>query len=460
MGLPLRNLDDKTFFQLALEGRSLIPSAEPQWTDHNVHDPGITFVELFAWLAEIEHYRLNRPSEAIYSRFFSLISLKRLGRQAAEVTLESEFDALKKAVFVPANTPINAIGNETVPFQTLRDAYLTTAELKTVITHAGGRGIQQMKAEVNQVGHYEAFGSDPRVGDYLELGFEGWFNEEQGQLDITLFEDDLPPRTPFAPDAAGFESSAKVRWEYRTGPSVWSELPIIEDGTLNFSRSGELIFRKPELPPFTMNAPGNKKLNSIRAILFEGFFEIPPRIFSIVTNTLRARQVELIVNEDLKRGLGAPDQALSLRKAPLLLDPRTLDGTFQTGEVLDWRDLVSRLAQPDKLQDPRRKKAVAYVAKRLGEAGAVIKPDGPLGDDEKYHLAQAFNKLLEEADFYRRDELEVVPRTEEFLELQADLERACQAKATARRFNRFLLQRVFPDLFLSDRIEIQTDLSA
>ena len=54
MSLPVPNLDDKTFEQLIEEARALIPRFAPEWTDHNLHDPGITFMELFAWLAEMK----------------------------------------------------------------------------------------------------------------------------------------------------------------------------------------------------------------------------------------------------------------------------------------------------------------------------------------------------------------------------------------------------------------------
>ena len=46
------NLDDRTFADLLAEVQSLIPRLAPGWTDHNVSDPGIMVLELFAWLTE------------------------------------------------------------------------------------------------------------------------------------------------------------------------------------------------------------------------------------------------------------------------------------------------------------------------------------------------------------------------------------------------------------------------
>jgi hypothetical protein len=56
MPLPVPNLDDRTFDRLVDEARRRIPVYAPEWTDHNVHDPGITFLELFAWLTEMQLY--------------------------------------------------------------------------------------------------------------------------------------------------------------------------------------------------------------------------------------------------------------------------------------------------------------------------------------------------------------------------------------------------------------------
>ena len=87
MSLPKPNLDDKRFIQIAEEARALIPSRAPEWSDHNVHDPGITFIELFSWLVEMQQYRLNHVSDNSFRRFFGLIGLTPQLRRPAEVTI-------------------------------------------------------------------------------------------------------------------------------------------------------------------------------------------------------------------------------------------------------------------------------------------------------------------------------------------------------------------------------------
>lgn len=473
MALLLPILDDKPFEQLVEEARALIPSTAPEWTDHNVHDPGITFIELFAWLAEIQHYRLNRTSAASYARFFSLVGVTPVGTRAAEVTVNFEFSALAQGLLVPANTKIWSIGNESLPFQTIRDLYLTSARLKRVVTKTIEREIVKTNAEENEVGHYEAFGPSPAVDDVLQLEFEQWFNGPQSQLTITLFEDDLPRRAPFSPGARGFEPSAKVRWEYRVDSAVdqsprWAALNVIEDSTLSLSRSGDLIFRSPAEP----DAATHRQL---RAVLNAGRYEIPPRIISIRTNTIRARQVETIVNEDLGAGLGTADQVVRLKKAPVFIDPMVDDGPFHVGEVLDWDALLDRLQRAEDVFESPLKETVLYVASKLREVAGdlpesnelLTKDDSeqasgdeqtPLTGEEKYFLAQAFNTLLNKSDFYQRPEFPGVQIPEEFLEAGRD--KSCRKQSYVRRFNRFLLQRVFPDLFVTDRLEVQVGLPA
>ncbi|NEP54243.1 MAG: hypothetical protein F6K65_37830 [Moorea sp. SIO3C2] len=74
MPLQLPNLDDKTYDDLVAEALSLIPTYAPQWTNHNPSDPGITLIELFAYLTEMLLYRQNRVTEANIIMFLKLLN--------------------------------------------------------------------------------------------------------------------------------------------------------------------------------------------------------------------------------------------------------------------------------------------------------------------------------------------------------------------------------------------------
>jgi len=454
MALVLPNLDDKPFEQIVEEARLLIPSNAPEWTDHNVHDPGITFTELFAWLAEISHYRLNRTSAASYERFFSLMGVTPESARAAEVTVAFEFDPLSQGLLIPANTKMSAIGIDDAPFQTVADQYLTKAKVKRVVTEAGGRQIVQTTAEKNEAGHYEAFGPSPTAGDFLRLEFENWFDEPRGQFHVTLFEDDLPARKPFSEKSDAFEPSAKIRWEYRSdAPGVsaeqWTELKVIADGTLSFSRSGDVVFESP-------TDPAASRHKELRAVVLEGRFEIPPRVVAIRTNTVRARQVETIVNEDLGPGLGTADQLVGLKKFPLLINNEVDDGPFQVGEVLDWEAFTARLRDAENLYKSPLKETVIYLREKLQAlAGDDISATPSDFRNLQYRLAQAVDQLISDPDLYQREKFKDLNIPEELVE-----SRRCRNQSTTRRFNRLILQLVFPDLVVSDRCEIQVGVRA
>jgi hypothetical protein len=77
MPLPQPNFDDKNFDALVEESMKLIPRHAPEWTDHNRHDPGITLLELFAWLTEMQQFYLNSVGLESYLKFLKLLDTKR-----------------------------------------------------------------------------------------------------------------------------------------------------------------------------------------------------------------------------------------------------------------------------------------------------------------------------------------------------------------------------------------------
>ncbi len=74
MSIPLPDLDDRTWDQLVAESRALIPTHDRSWTDHNPADPGITLIELLAWLTEMLLFRLDRLPDAYYLSFMRLLN--------------------------------------------------------------------------------------------------------------------------------------------------------------------------------------------------------------------------------------------------------------------------------------------------------------------------------------------------------------------------------------------------
>ncbi|MGB7922544.1 MAG: putative baseplate assembly protein [Pyrinomonadaceae bacterium] len=89
MPLPIPILDDRSYQQLRDELVRRIPVYTPEWTDHNASDPGITLIELFAFLGENLLYRFNQIPETTRLAFLRLlqIPLRPASPAAALVTM-------------------------------------------------------------------------------------------------------------------------------------------------------------------------------------------------------------------------------------------------------------------------------------------------------------------------------------------------------------------------------------
>lgn len=87
MALPVPNLDDRRFEELLREARQRIARLCPAWTDFNPSDPGMTLVELMAWLTDLTLYRVNRIPERSYAVFLNLMGVRLRPPEAARTWL-------------------------------------------------------------------------------------------------------------------------------------------------------------------------------------------------------------------------------------------------------------------------------------------------------------------------------------------------------------------------------------
>ena len=78
MALPAPNLDDRRFQDLVDDAKRMVMRRCPEWTDHNVSDPGVTLIETFAFMTDQLLYRLNRVPDRLYVKFLDLIGLRLL----------------------------------------------------------------------------------------------------------------------------------------------------------------------------------------------------------------------------------------------------------------------------------------------------------------------------------------------------------------------------------------------
>ena len=107
MRLPDIELDDRRFQDLVSEARMRIARACPEWTEHNVSDPGITLIELFAWMTEMTIYRLNRVPDKLHVALLELLGIRLDGPAAAQTSLRFRLaEVAKSPVLISAATEV------------------------------------------------------------------------------------------------------------------------------------------------------------------------------------------------------------------------------------------------------------------------------------------------------------------------------------------------------------------
>ena len=74
--MPTPSLDDRRFQDIVDQAKLLIPRYCPEWTDHNVSDPGVALIELFAWMTDLLLYRVNQVPDRMYVKFLELIGVR------------------------------------------------------------------------------------------------------------------------------------------------------------------------------------------------------------------------------------------------------------------------------------------------------------------------------------------------------------------------------------------------
>src|SRR6266446_8239836 len=96
MPLKIPILDDRRYQQLLDEALARIPVYTPEWTNFNKSDPGVTLVEIFAFLTENLLYRSNQIPERNRKKFLKLLNVPLQPATAAQglVTINNEKNAL------------------------------------------------------------------------------------------------------------------------------------------------------------------------------------------------------------------------------------------------------------------------------------------------------------------------------------------------------------------------------
>jgi hypothetical protein len=317
MALTLPRLDDRRWADLVEEGRSLLPLYAPGWTDHNLHDPGITLMELFAWIAEMDLYRLDRVPAAHIRKFLALLGFAPLPPAGAEVALGARLASggplpLPTGLLLDATTA----SGERVGYVTEEPVTVVPVALAALQSQAGGE-VRDLTAAWRRGEPVAPFGDDPRVGDALYLGFsepppagvpislyfevEGGGAEERQRLlerrrEAALCqpsgqgcEEHGPQEEEEAPEAPLVHPSVRLAWEIAVPGGFWQPLEA-EDGTRSLTLSGRLTLNLPAPPETLRVGELATPFPYLRCRIARGAYDAPPRLLGVILNGVRARQ--------------------------------------------------------------------------------------------------------------------------------------------------------------------------
>jgi predicted phage baseplate assembly protein len=333
MPLPLPNLDDRCWSDLVEEGQALIPRYAPKWTDHNVHDPGITLIELFAWLTEANIYRLNRVSERHRRKFLSFIGFDPAPLRAAKAMVSFSPTLGAQPVLLPAGTELEVVTDsqgETIPLRTLRALRVQDVQLQAVHVDAGDGYVRDLtrdwreglpigplgKSPTPNAALYLGFASLP-AGESVALALRFQGTETGAEARACLRREAAEQRSVsrlvlpggYAPQQAAAEvvqrtpahHSVELVWEvYRNG--AWLALRSAEANTA--PKSGEVWddtraltldgIVEVNLPTgcteTTPTEPGGKPLFYLRCRLLQGEYDAAPSMLGVQSNAVVAEQ--------------------------------------------------------------------------------------------------------------------------------------------------------------------------
>ncbi|MGF1497057.1 MAG: putative baseplate assembly protein [Elainellaceae cyanobacterium] len=184
--LPKSDLDDRSFEDLVRECILRIPRYCPEWTNHNPGDPGITMIELFAWLTKQMLYRFNQVPRRNYVAFLELLGIRLRPPTPARTELtfyltrshnSRQISRTNNSQVIRTGTEVATVRTETeeaVIFSTDRDLVIGIPQIKHLLL-ASAAGDKPTAEELNNPFHNTRYEQE-----------RNWQNLEQ---EISLFQE-------------------------------------------------------------------------------------------------------------------------------------------------------------------------------------------------------------------------------------------------------------------------------
>ncbi len=325
MPLVPPQLDDRTFDDLFAEARARIPRYTPEWTNHNESDPGITLLQLFAWLTETLLYRVNQVPELNYVKFLQLLGVEPTPAQPARTELTFKLArADVDNIVVPKGAQVGVDGaSPPVVFETDSALVALGAVLAAVQVYDGFDHADLTSA--NAAGStFPTFGPLAREGAALMLGFDTPLAFTSADVDLAFFVSGVEPKPLLADLAARpLPLPATIVWEFWGGS--WLPAIVDHDATRAFTQSGHVTLRGPGTAATKAQLGAvATPLYWLRARLAVASYEQPPALERVLTNTVPATAAQSVVDETVGGANGRPSQQLRLANAPVVEFDRPL----------------------------------------------------------------------------------------------------------------------------------------
>jgi predicted phage baseplate assembly protein len=337
MTLVAPKLDDRQFQDLVNEAKKRIPHYCKEWTDHNVSDPGVTLIELFAWMTDIILYRQNQIPDRHYIKFLDMLGVTLKEPTPAHVPVTFWLSTPQEIpALIPAGTEVASTQTETqrsIVFTTTRDFEIHPPELSHVRTRVTDpndgtkKGFKRPKSLRSLLSGFESnilqvFSPVPQVDDALYFGFKNDLSDH-----VLRFDLDFDPAI-----GAGIDPTLPPYvWEASTGKDKprWETCDIEIDTTKGMNSPGRIQIHLPAMGTRRIDGQNiywvRARIKEITASEQEDgmrpYQESPKLRRVLVTSiggTVEATHAQVIKREFLGQSDGSTGQRFFLQNKPLL----------------------------------------------------------------------------------------------------------------------------------------------
>jgi Baseplate J-like protein len=161
MPLTIPTLDDRRYAELLDEALARIPIHNPEWTNFNRSDPGVTLIEVFAFLTESLLYRCNQIPERNRRKFLSLVGVPlNAGASARGIVTFTNDRGPLQSILLTGGLELRA---GQVPFQTEHGLDLLPVDAKAYYKRAIPNPPELLREHYRQL--YASFRGQPASAD-------------------------------------------------------------------------------------------------------------------------------------------------------------------------------------------------------------------------------------------------------------------------------------------------------